>query len=137
MEQEGVWVDAGGLKLRIARMGNPKYNEYARQLGKPHAMQIRHGAGDAAKVLEDVIKKAMARHVLLGWENLEDDAGSPIPYSEAKAMELLTGFPDFYRMVLEFAQEAEHFKRQSREDAKGNSEAVSSGSSTGDSTKSS
>lgn len=132
-EQEGVWEDAGGgLRLKVARLGNLRYEEYLRQTGKPYARQMRHGTVDN-KVLEDLIRQAMARHVLLDWENLDDEQGNPIPYSHEKALELLTKYRDFHQMVLEIAQDARLFKEQDLEEARGNSAAVSAGSSSGDS----
>lgn len=135
-EQDGTWIDAGGgLRLKIARLGNPRYKECMRELTKPVTRQLRIGAVDDDQA-KAIMRKGISRFVLLGWENLEDDNGKPIVYTPAKAEELL-GLDEFYKMVLELSQDVELFRISDVEDAQGNSQAVSVGTSNGDSKSSS
>lgn len=123
METEGVWVDvADGLRLKVARIGNPAYKTHIRRLGKPHVNMIRH-ANQAVDldVMDALTVKAMAANVLLDWEGLEDEDGNPIPYSVKKAEELMTDVPDFRAMVEGFASDAELFRTEEMTDAAGNS----------------
>jgi hypothetical protein len=109
-EEKGVWVDAGaGLRLRIARMNNPAFDEFIRKAAKPLASQLRLGTLEV-KTAEELTARAMSRHVLLGWENLQNDDGSDIPFSQDKAYELLTTHRDFFRMVSDFANDASLFR---------------------------
>lgn len=134
-ETEGVWMDAvGNLRLKLARLGNKKYQAYLREISKPHLSAIRRQAVEAEKV-DSLTQRGLAKYVVLDWQNLEDDAGNPVPYSPEKALELLTTLPEFYRMVLEMSNDIEQFREEDTAETLGNSEKFSSGTSTGDSTK--
>jgi len=113
-EQEGVEIDVGeGLILRICRLGNPKYESYVRKIGKPMRHQLRSGDPDPAQA-KDIVIKACARHVLVGWENMQepDENGElqDVQYSIQKAEQLLRDIPDFYRLVLELGNDASLFR---------------------------
>lgn len=124
LETEGVWVEAGsGLKLKIARLNNAAYEEELRRLGKPYMRQIRLGTVDG-NVLETIAIKATAKHVLKGWEGLEDENGKEIEYTTLKAEDILLKYRDFYKLVSEFAQEQELYRQEAMEDAEGNSTSV-------------
>lgn len=119
-ETEGTWVNAGeGLQLLVARLTNKQYQEHVRRLGKPHARQIRAN-NLSIDIINEITRKAVAKHVLLGWKNLQDDDGSNIEYTQQKALELLEQYADFYDMVLEFAQDVENFQTGEEEDAEKN-----------------
>lgn len=132
-ENEGVWVPLGapddpdGFQLKIARLGNPAYEEMLRKIGKPYVRAIRMGTADP-KVIADLQKKAMAKHVLKDWKGLQDDDGNPIPYSVEKAYELMSTLPDFFDLVYSLAQEQDLFRAQLQEDSAKNSETASAGS---------
>ena len=119
-EQEGVWVDIGsGASIKVARMNNFAYEDEIRRLGKPHLRAIRLGTLDN-ETLEKITIKAFSLHILKDWKGIDDDAGKPIKYSTEKAEELMTEFRDFYKMVQEFANEQELFRKAEIEDAEGN-----------------
>lgn len=120
-EVEGIWVDGPeGLRLKVARMGNPKYQAAVRRIGKPHARQLRQLTADTA-IVEDVSKRAVAETILLGWENLQDNDGKDIPYSSQKAYELFNEVPDFYTMVCEYASDVQLYRDDAMQEAQGNS----------------
>lgn len=127
-EVEGVWVDVyDGLRLRVARLTNPHFREAVRKQGRKHQLSMRRGLVDDAQ-LDDITRVAVAKYVLLGWENLVDDNDKPIPYSPEKALEIFKESPDFYDMVIEYANDITLFKDAVAEDAKGNSSTSSNGS---------
>lgn len=134
-EQEGVWVDAGeGLKLKLARLGNPKYEALMQQLGKPYRRQIRNNTIDV-DVLRGLTARALARHVLLDWSDLQDEeTGEDITYSQEKALELLKNYRDFYDMVVELANDQQFFRDDYQAESMGNSENASNGISNGENT---
>jgi hypothetical protein len=122
-ETSGVWFPVGnGARVLVARITSPKYEEYLRKLGKPYGRAIRAGQIDN-EAIEEITKKALAKHILLGWEGLENEDGTPIEYSLETAYKILTDpeYKDFYRMILDFAQDAEAFRNDAREEAAGNS----------------
>lgn len=109
--QEGVWVDVGdGLEVKIARMGNKKYNETIRKLSKPYKTAIRNGTL-ADSVFEEMQNKAIAEAILLDWTGLEDDKGE-ITYSTEEAFNILSNpeFEDFKKLVTDLAEEQETFR---------------------------
>jgi hypothetical protein len=120
LETGGVWCDVGeGLRVLVARARNVKFREYVRQLMKPHLRKVRRGKIDP-DLLEDINRKATAKTILLGWEDLQDDDGKDVPYSPEKAEEYLKEFPDFAEIVMEFATDVDLYRERDREDAEGN-----------------
>ena len=118
---DGVLVDIGdGFKLRIARMGNKKYQDELKRLTKPYKRAMKNDTL-ADSVYEELYNKAMAEAVLLGWEGLSDDAGEEIAYSKEKALELLSdpAYEDFKTLVIDLANEQETFRSQDIEDTVG------------------
>lgn len=125
-EQEGVWVDAGeGLKLLIGRITNRKYIRLVQKLGMPHGRRLAAGRVDP-ELLEGITTKAIAKHVLLDWKNLQEQ-GKDVPYSVETAERFLTEMPDFKELVTSFASDRELFIKEQEEAAAGNSESVSPG----------
>ena len=127
----GVWVEHPlGYRFRVARMGNDSYRAAVEKLLKPHRDEIRRGVLSDAKI-EELSREAVATHILTGWENIEDDDGNAIPYSPAKAAEVLFNpeLVDLYDFVLNTARRAELYRLNEREESLGNSERSSSGAS--------
>lgn len=131
-ETDGVWVNAGaGLRLKIARMGNAKYKQYQQTLIRPLQEELS-GVGEVSpEKVQEITRKAMAKHILLGWENLQDVKKTPtgdvvyvvntdgkitdepelvdVPYSVEKAEEFLA-LSDFGDMVARYAGKMELFR---------------------------
>lgn len=120
-ELTGVWLPmGGGIEVLVARLGNPEFNAFVTRTGKALGPGVRSGNVDP-KDAEDLTKRAVAKHVLLGWKNLEDDDDQPIPFSSEKALEIFNEFPEFFRSVMNLASDVDNFRRDVVEAAKGNS----------------
>jgi len=132
-EQGGVWVDiAPGFSMKLARVGNQKYDQYLKQLWRGKRSTLRHDVDEMAVAMDqDNVIKAMARHVILDWKGLteSDDDGNEVnvAYSEQKAIELMTRSYKFYRIVLEAGSEAANFAAEEQADSVGNSVPASTG----------
>lgn len=88
-ECKGIWVDYEmGIKFKIARMGNPKFQAKIRQLTAPFLKEIRE---DTLKVgeMERIQREAVAETVLVGWKGLEDDDGENYKYSAKRCTDML------------------------------------------------
>lgn len=121
-ELKGTWIPIGdGAELLIARLGNKDYLEFMQKNAKHLRPALRSGIATSNTELEELVRKAVARHVLLGWKNVEDEDGHPLAYSVSTAEKLLVDLPDFYKLVLEEAQNAENFRQQTIEESRGNS----------------
>ena len=122
LEAEGVWVEyAAGIEFKIARLNNPAYRKCLRKLLRPEVRRARSKRLDDDRA-DELTLKAMARHVLVGWKNIENDDGVPIEYSPEKAFEILSA-PEYHE-IREFievtASDADLFASEDREDAEGN-----------------
>jgi hypothetical protein len=150
LEASGVWVTIEhGVRLRVARMNNPEYLAYLRMLMTPHRQAIRSAGRRYKKdgedkafaelsedLLEELTAKAMARHILLGWEELYepelDEDGDPVlddddnpklvavPYSVEKAEEFLTTYREFYLIVMEVSNDESLYREQVQKDSEEN-----------------
>jgi len=111
LEEEGVWIEyAQGFSMLVARLGNSKCQSYLRKLRKPYTRQIQKGTL-SDEVAQDLLKKAISKYVLLDWKGLIEDNGKSIPYSEEKALELLS-HRDFLEAVTDLAMDQELFKQE-------------------------
>lgn len=118
----GIWVEYSlDIKLKIASLRNKGYQAFIRKEGKEYQVQIAHGVlNDEA--LEPIFIRALAKHVLVDWKNIEDDDGSPIPYSQEKAEEILANpeYRDLLDFVMATAQDRERYRVEVDEAIEGN-----------------
>lgn len=126
-EIEGVWIDdfGEGLKIKIARIGNPEYQKLFNRISKPHRKAIRRGTLKD-ETAEKLLIQAMAKGIVLDWKGLSED-GVEIPYSYENALRLLTDYKDFREQVTEVATEIEAFRTEDEEEAEKNFEMSSNG----------
>lgn len=108
-EEQGVWFEnSEGLKLKIARAGNPKAAALTRKLGVENQRRLRRT--NNADLVDDLAKQVVAKHILLDWDNLEDDDGKPIQHTSAKALEFFREYNDFYLEVMEYASRDDEYR---------------------------
>lgn len=89
-ERAGVVVPYKGVKWRIARQGNPAFNEAWVEELRPLIARFGRLADVPEAEAEAALARARSRTILVGWEGLLDDEGQPVPYSSAKALEILS-----------------------------------------------
>ena len=110
-EKEGVWYDiAEGLRMRIARIGNPNYQKRFQILSKPYRRSIRRGTL-SDDVAEKLLVQCMSETIVLDWEGVEDE-GKEIPYSKDAAVDLLTKYPELRGYINDIANELEGFQEE-------------------------
>jgi len=115
-EQEGVWYDiAEGLRMKIARIGNPNYQKKFQAISKPYRRSIRRGTL-ADEIAEKLLIQCMSESIVLDWEGVEDD-GVEIPYSKDAVIELLTKYPELRGYINDIANELEGFQEEFVEEA--------------------
>lgn len=120
-ETHGVWIFLGNdVWVKVARMGNPRYQEELTKLQGPHRRELRLGTMAREDSLQ-IYHTVLARTILLDWAGVEDTAGNPVEYSEEAAIEAFRDNPDFLRAVEALSQERETFRLEIEEAAKGNS----------------
>lgn len=129
-DTEGVWVEPlPGLRLLIARMNNPKFKNELRRLTRPYRGKRLDDATDA-KVLFECTAKAMAKHVLLGWEGL-CEGGKEVEYSYENALRYLQEVDEFNTIVTDEAANMDYFRIVDEEESVKNSQKPSDGVSDG------
>lgn len=114
--EKGKWFDyALGIKLLIANIHNSKYRKMRTRLLRPHQRRLKSMSGD--ETLE-ILKPAIAKHLLIGWRNIEDEKGNEIPYSSENALEFFNdpSLADLFTFVIDAAGENTSFAIEQQEE---------------------
>ena len=117
-QTEGIWFPwEQGVELKIARLGNPKFDARLREL-----VEEAKERGQKEPDAEAATVAAMAETVLTGWKGIEGEDGKPWRYTPQRALELLTdeSLGDLYKFVLMKAAESAHFRMVEDQEAVGN-----------------
>lgn len=92
---EGGWVEVDewpGVRLRVRSINSKDYL-VARSVLVKDAMKLLKREGGREPIAEDLepgLGKLAAVHLLRGWEGIVDDEGAAVPFTQEKAIELLT-----------------------------------------------
>lgn len=125
-EQDGIFVEYGTgangkpITFRVARAGgsNQKYLKLLETRTKPYRRQIQNDTLDN-KLAERIFLEVFVDSVLIGWENVEDAAGAPLPFNRDNAIKLFTDLPELYNDLREQAAKSASFRAETKEaDAK-------------------
>ncbi len=117
LEKEGIILDYGDFKIKIARAGgaNAAFQKALTSKIRPYKRQI-----DAGTIPDDVAEKLFldvyAEAVVLGWEGVTDENGKPLPYSKENAVKLFSDLPDLFRDVQNQAAAISNFRAEVTED---------------------
>ena len=108
LTDEGKWFEYKGAKLLIGRAGSNEFLQALEHFEKPFKKKIARDALGKLKSRE-INVRALARAVLLGWENVADQEGNEVPYSEDLGYEALRADPDMLEFVMDMALDNENF----------------------------
>lgn len=126
LEKEGILLEYGTnsqgnpICIRVARAGggNVAYAKRMEARVKPYRRQIQNETMETALV-ERILKEVYAETVVLGWENVEDENGNPLPFTTENCIKLFDDLPDLFKDIQEQSQRAALFREELREaDAK-------------------
>lgn len=142
-EAAGVWKEFGAdlaepgesvIRVLIARLGRPEFKEWMQAQAIPHRQVLNAGGEEAERIMEDILKRAIAKFVVLDWENVEDDDGAPIPCTEENVYAIISDLAchDFYTWIQSVSGAAATYRAKQAEEDAGNSDASSGGTSNGD-----
>lgn len=114
VEQGGVEIDYGeGVKIRVARAGgaNKRYVKSLEVMHRKYRKQIQLEilSNDLANQL---LIKAYAESVVIGWEGVTDEAGEPMPFTVENCVKLFTDLPDLFDDVKSVAGAAAAFREE-------------------------
>jgi hypothetical protein len=120
--ESGVWIDyKGGSRLLIASTKRRKFQDLLDRQMAAYERGLRKGRKLDEAVSERIMADCLSRYVLLDWKGLCNKAGQEIPYSQAKAKDLLTRLEVFREDVFTFGQQEALFKEYDDEEALKNS----------------
>ena len=106
-ETEGVERDYYGVKLKIARAQNKQFAQAWRDETK--GLHARGKDIDLnSKEAATATKRAMAKAILVGWNNFYID-GKEIEYSEDNAFALLDNDPDVLEFVSSISNDIDEY----------------------------
>lgn len=117
LEKEGIVLDYGDFKIKVARAGgsNTAFQKALTAKVRPYKRQL-----DAGTIPDDVAERLFldvyAESVVLGWEGVTDENGKPLPYSKENAVKLFTDLPDLFRDVQNQAAAISNFRAEVTED---------------------
>lgn len=116
LAQEGAWVTyMNGTRFLIAQAGNKKAMAYRNKLFQENIYALQQKDMD---VIADIGIKVMAKHILLGWENLHDldDEGNEVEviYSEETAFNKLNTLPKLVELVTSWSEDLGNFKNSGK-----------------------
>lgn len=107
--ETGVWEEYQGSKFLIAHISNSKFQRALAKYQLPHRRKIAEGTLDPEKNKE-IVARAMADGVLLGWERVIDAKKQEVKYTPKLAYEALMRDPEFRDFVSEYAMAMTNFK---------------------------
>lgn len=115
--KEGVWAEyVPGVKLRVARIGNPVFTAEVRRLADEEEDPNKAGVQDA------ITRRAAAVGLLKDITGIEDDEDQPLDYTPELGLQWFTDpeMDDLYLFVLKTANNTELFRAGAQEKASGN-----------------
>lgn len=121
LEVSGAWTQdlGGGLKLKLARIGNRNYNRELAAVAKTRTDAFGNLEFEGDDEANEAFIRIVAKTVLLDWEGLEEE-GVPVQYSEDEAARIMQQYPEFMRLVTAQAKRLDLFRNKRIEDAAGN-----------------
>ncbi len=127
---EGIWQHFdNGIEFLIGKKPNTAYSEKLALLSKPYKELIRRQQLPREQD-EALTLQAVCGTVVLDWKNIEDDKGVTIPFSEEKALEILSDplYADVYNWILLISHSSALFRMEEEVDEAKNSVITSPGS---------
>jgi hypothetical protein len=124
-EQAGVWVVFEGVRVKVARLHNPKAQAMIEQHFADNA--ARRAAGDPPREYKEFRLDLLSQAILVGWEGLDGDDGKPLPYTSSAARAILAdpAYSDFRDFVETEAGRRENFVEAGEKALEKNSSALS------------
>lgn len=107
----GVWTppDEDGSEFLVAHTSNLKFQRALARLQLPHRRKIEAGTMDPGQN-RDIVCRAMAEGVLLGWRGVASKDGA-VEYSIENAFTLLKRSTELRDIISDFAMNLSNFRQ--------------------------
>lgn len=121
-ESQGITLEYGNtpngkpIRIKIARAGgsNSKFLKVLEIKSKPYRRQLQNETIDP-KIADNILMEVFAETVVLGWENVEEENGTPMPFTKENCLRLFRDLPDLFADIREQASRAALFKAEIKE----------------------
>lgn len=116
MEKEGIIVDYGAFKFRIARAGgaNSDYLRVLRAKYRPYRHRFQTDT-ISEEVTKKILAEVYAEAVILGWSGVCDEDGKEIEFTKENCVELLLALPDLFEDLQAQATDYKLFRQKELE----------------------
>ena len=136
-ERQGVEVDYGEFRVRLARAGgaNKRFARVLEHKSRPFRRAIQADTMDRDKA-DAILRETYAEAVVLNWEvRIEDtqtgderwvqgienpEGGDPLPFNRDNVLRTLEALPDLFQELQEQASRISLYREQLLEDEAGN-----------------
>jgi len=109
LENEGALLEyENGLTFLVGRMGSNKNEQYKKTVDQKLQLRVANEYATEDETI-DYLVDILANSILLGWDNLLDDDGKPIPFTIAKAKEILKEYKDIRGDVYAFCTNRKNY----------------------------
>lgn len=108
LKTKGAWVEFNGARFLVAYARNPEYIKTMKALSKPHEQAIKKDKLDP-EVANELYCKALAKTILLGWENVGDGKNA-IEYSVEVAENALRNNDDIREFIVAFSEDISNYR---------------------------
>jgi hypothetical protein len=117
LETGGVTLDYGSFKIVVARAGgsNKRFAKALEAKLRPHRRAVETGTLDET-LNRRLLVEVYAETVILGWENMQDEAGEALAFTRENVMKVMTDLPDLFADVVEQTNKVAIFKDMGEED---------------------
>jgi hypothetical protein len=117
-ETQGVVLDYGHFRITIRRAGGAN-TAFARRLEakiKPYRHAFNSGTLDDA-IAKRIMVEVYAETVVIGWDDVTDRHGNPLPFTVPNCVQLFTDLPELFANVQEQATSLALFRAEEVEEA--------------------
>lgn len=121
IETKGIVIDYGEFKITIARAGgsNKAYERLLEKITKPYRRAIDNETIDQSLSI-DLLMQVYSKTIVLGWEDVVNDVGDPIPFSSEACLQLFRENKDFFLDVQSQASKMALFRKEIQDFEAGN-----------------
>ncbi|MFZ4857906.1 MAG: hypothetical protein ACOYL3_16070 [Desulfuromonadaceae bacterium] len=120
-KEEGVVLDYGTAKIRIARAGgsNRRYSDLLTKKLRPFKRQLENETMDPDAGTR-VMAEVYADTVILGWEGVQNAEGKNLDFNRDNVIKIMTDLPDLFRDIQEQALKMANFREAELDDDRKN-----------------
>jgi hypothetical protein len=111
--ERGIRLHFGDAVFTVRRAGgaNMKFQSELRRLLRPERKRIDLDKMPEVEHLQ-LMMRAYARAVVIGWSNVEDADGNSLAFNEENFVKLMTDLPDLWDAFMDACMNASNFRAE-------------------------